>query len=78
MLVQSHEGFIRLLPALPSRGKNGSVHGLRTRGGYTLDISWQDGRLTKATFVCDAEGVLRLWDGRALPHRPGQVIEITA
>lgn len=78
MLVQSHEGFIRLLPALPSSWKNGSVHGLRTRGGYTLDISWQDGRLTKATFVCDAEGVLRLWDGRALPHRPGQVIEITA
>lgn len=57
MLVQSHEpGIIRILPALPANWHTGSVKGLRARGGYTVDIDWENGKATKVLVKADFIG----------------------
>ncbi len=50
MLLQSHEGVDRLLPALPKAWPAGKVTGLRSRSGRTIDLEWRDGRIVSRTY----------------------------
>ena len=59
MLLQSHEGEVSLLPALPSAWPSGRASGLRARGGYEVDLVWSGGRLVGAT----------VWPSQAGPCR---------
>jgi alpha-L-fucosidase 2 len=63
MLLQSHEGSVSLLPALPAAWPNGRVEGLRARGGFIVDIWWQDCTLSKARIKSLCGGVCRLKHG---------------
>lgn len=54
MLLQSHMGFIQLLPALPDAWKDGTVSGLRAKGNFEVSITWKDGTVTEAVIVSNA------------------------
>jgi len=48
MLAQSHMGHVHLLPALPAAWSDGHIRGMRLRGGFELDMTWKDGKTTRA------------------------------
>ncbi len=66
ILLQSHEGELRLLPALPAAWPEGRVTGLRARGGYTLDIAWQAGALREAKIVGTQAGPCTVVSGQVV------------
>ena len=61
MLLQSHEkSIVRVLPALPSAWKKGSIKGLKARGGLTFDIYWSNNQLEKAVITSTVEQAFNL------------------
>lgn len=72
MLLQSHAGFIHLLPALPAKWAKGSVTGLRARGGFEItDLSWADGNVDKVTILSTIGGNLRIRSNSPLKMADG-------
>jgi len=72
MLVQSHRGFIQVLPALPAAWADGRFRGLCARGGFELDAAWSGGRVVELRVRSKAGGRLRLADPFA-----GRPVEVT-
>ncbi|HEY1216314.1 MAG TPA: hypothetical protein VGE93_22040 [Bryobacteraceae bacterium] len=70
MLLQSHAGELRLLPALPTAWADGSVRSLRGRGGYSAELLWADGKLREVELVTSHGGVCRLH----VPHAAKLVV----
>ena len=60
MLLQSHDGAVHLLPALPDAWTEGEVNGLRARGAFVVDMKWNKGELTEAEIYSKIGGKLRL------------------
>ncbi|SJZ46387.1 glycoside hydrolase family 95 protein [Sediminibacterium ginsengisoli] len=71
MLLQSHEGFLSLLPALPSAWKDGHVKGIKARGNFTVSIEWNDHKLKEAAVYSANGGNCRI--RAAIPVR---VVEV--
>jgi len=60
MLLQSHEGEIHLLPALPDVWRRGYIKGIRARGNFQVDITWDDNELQRAVIISQAGGNCRV------------------
>jgi len=79
MLLQSHDGTIHLLPALPAEWTSGSVRGLRARRGLEADIAWEDGRLVRGVLRSSRGGAVSIRDRGALRvTRDGRPVSLTS
>ena len=65
MLLQSHGGVIKILPAIPKDWRSGEFKGLCARGGFVVGAEWKDGRLKGGTVESKLGGKCKLYlDGK--------------
>jgi alpha-L-fucosidase 2 len=79
MLIQSHAGYVELLPALPKAWKDGKVTGLMARGGFQVDMEWKNGELTGLQILSKLGNKLELKYGESetsMETRRGQIITL--
>lgn len=76
MLLQSHDGAIHLLPALPDDWKSGKITGLKTIGGFTVDIAWAQNKLIGLTIHSTLGRTCRLRSQHKL--KDSRLIEVTS
>ena len=77
MLLQSHNGEVHLLPALPEAWETGYVFGLRARGGFEVAMDWRDGRLFQAAIEAGEDGPCRVrYEGPVAVTHNGQAIAV--
>ena len=79
MLVQSANGEIHLLPALPDVWQEGSISGIRAKGGFeVVELNWKDGKIEKAVFKSTIGGNLRLRVPNALDLEKGKGLKLAS
>lgn len=79
MLLQSHAGFIDLLPSLPDAWPTGQISGLRARGNFGIDLSWEKGMLKEARIQSNGGGICQVRYGDRLlkfPTKEGKTYRV--
>ena len=80
MLIQSHNNQLVLLPALPDAWKSGKLKGFKARGGLTVDMEWDNGKLIQATVYSSIDQTIKInykTDVQIINIKKGQSLPLT-